>query len=467
MKVIKTMSVFTLYFCFMISLAYGQSPEGSWTGQLDVMGTKLRLNFHIQHSDGQWSATMDSPQQGATGIKVQSAEVNGQEVTLSMPSMGIKYEAMCEGDSLKGTFKQGGMEFPLDMVRMDDDAVGDQSQEEMNRPQEPQPPFPYESEEIEFFNQADDVKLVGTLTIPEGEGPFPGVILITGSGPQNRNSEIFGHKPFWVIADYLTRRGIAVLRYDERGVGGSDGDFSTATSADFARDASEAVAYLAARPEVIADQTGIIGHSEGGMVGPMVAKWTDQVDFLILLAGPGVPGHQVLLSQKEAIELAMGIDPEQVAAAQVSFRELYDLFLREDIDDDELMLRVNEKLFTLLEGMSEEQITMTQAQLLSPWMKYFIRHDPAVVLRQVTCPVLILNGGKDLQVLPDLNVPAIEAALSDGENEDYTSEIFPELNHLFQHADTGLVSEYQTIEETFAEDALDRIANWINEVTTR
>jgi uncharacterized protein len=450
------------------------SPDvvGSWEGALAVTGDmRIRIVFHIaEAADGSLQATMDSPDQAARGIPVASATYGHGHLVLEVTAVGGRFEGyLAEPDRLEGNWTQGGTAFPLELARVEEVT-------EPSRPQDPEPPFPYRSEEVRYPNAEAGIHLAGTLTLPEGPGPFPAVTLVTGSGAQNRDSEIFGHRIFLVLADHLTRRGIAVLRSDDRGVGESEGDFRAATSADFAGDTRAAVEYLLTRPEVDPTAVGIVGMSEGGLIAPMVAAETDDVAFLVLLAGPGVPGEELLFRQGELISRAMGASDQDVERSRALQARLFAI-LREETDPGARRHRLEGELRGALALMTEEErraggitadtedgwVRSQLAPLEGPWFRYFLLHDPAPVLRGIQVPVLALNGSLDLQVDAAQNLPAIESALRQGGNPDFTVEEVPGLNHLFQTATTGAPAEYARIEETFAPVALDRIADWIVE----
>ena len=462
----KKISLLVLALTTSLSI-YAQDISGSWYGTLKVQGTQLRVVFNLTQKDTVYSATMDSPDQGAFGIPMTSATFEDNLLKLEIPSATIQYKGtLGENQTIVGIFKQGGLEIPLDLSREEI------QKEEVKRPQEPIEPYPYYSEEVVFRNTKANVSLAGTLTLPSKEGVYPVVILITGSGPQNRNEEVFGHKPFLVISDYLTRKGIGVLRYDDRGVGESTGDFVKATSADFATDVESAIAYLKTREEVDKTKIGLIGHSEGGLIGPMVANRSSDVAFIVLLAGPGVPGDQVLLSQQRLIGNSMGISEEKLLEAHNTNREIFELVkqsknleqLKADLTSfikDQLDKTPSEEI---PDGMNTEQYIALQVdQFATPWMRYFIMYDPARELEKVKCPVLALNGEKDLQVAAKENLEGIKNALEKSGNKNVSIKELASLNHLFQESETGLPSEYGAIEETFSLVALKEISNWILE----
>ena len=431
------------------------SIEGTWQGRLSAGGTSVRLVFRISRDEKGWAAVADSPDQGATGIPVESVALNGLDLRIAVPAVGGVYEGRVDknGAVITGVWKQGGGSFELNLEPVEEVV-------KVTRPQDPVPPFPYRAEEVRFRNDEAGIQLAGTLTLPEGDGPFPAAVLITGSGPQNRDEEIMNHRPFLVIADHLSRSGIAVLRFDDRGVGESEGDYGSATSRDFAGDAWSGYNYLAARGEIDSSRIGLVGHSEGGIIATMLAAEHGDISFIVLLAGLGVPSRDLLVLQSAAILQASGGSAEQIAAARETNEKVYDVILAEADDT-----KAAEQITTILAsvGVPEAQITAHIASLLSPWYRFFLGYDPRPDLERITCPVLALNGDLDLQVPSEENLPAISAALAAGGNSAVTIRELAGLNHLFQHASTGLVAEYSQIEETFAPEALELIAGWLVE----
>ncbi|MBC7494582.1 MAG: alpha/beta fold hydrolase, partial [Flavobacterium sp.] len=287
------------------------------------------------------------------------------------------------------------------------------------------------------------------------------VILISGSGPQNRNEELLGHKPFLVLADYLTKNGIAVLRFDDRGVGKSGGDFKTATSADFSTDVESAFAYLKTRSEINSNKIGLIGHSEGGIIAPMIAAKNNEINFIVLLAAPSLKGDKLLLLQKEKIESAMNISESEIKKGQEIFSKLYKMMQMKHEDENiKSYLKTN-----LASAISEDAIDGIVKQLDSNWMQYYINYDPIIALSKVKCPVLALNGENDLQVPFKENLTGIKKAISKAKNPHTQFKSYQKLNHLFQTSVTGSPTEYQNIEETFAPVVLKDISDWILQVT--
>ena len=436
--------------------AAGQdSLVGSWSGSLQAGGMDLRVVFHIEDGDDGLTATMDSPDQGATGIPVSDVTVTGDSLTLAVGRIGGTYRGVlsAEGDTLDGTWTQSGQSFPLLLTPVTDDETAPPP-----RPQHPEPPYPYDSADVTFTNASAGLTLAGTLTQPEGEGPHPAVVLLSGSGPQNRNSEVFNHKLFHVLADHLTRQGIAVLRYDERGVGESDGTFEEATSEDFADDAASAVEFLEGRPEIDRDAIGLLGMSEGGLVAPMVHTQHTPVAFLVLMAGPAVPGGDIIVEQSARIAAAQGASASAADSIRTVQRRLMNA-VRSAPDSAALAETVRPLLTE--RGASGEQIQSQLDQLTSPWFRFFVRHDPASSLRQVDVPVLALYGSHDLQVPPQQNVAPMRAALGNSPSDDTTVRVLDGLNHLFQPADTGLPTEYARIDTTMAPAALRTVSDWI------
>jgi uncharacterized protein len=447
------------------NLLFGQNITGQWNGILKVQGTQLRVVFNINKAENGFSSTMDSPDQGAKGIPVTSTSFENQSVKLVVANLGVEYQGALGNDNIiVGNFKQAGMSFPMNLSR---EII---EKEKPVRPQEPKRPYPYYEEEVIFENAKAGIKLAGTLTLPANNGNFPAVILITGSGAQNRNEEIMGHKPFLVISDFLTRNGIAVLRFDDRGTAASTGGFKTATSVDFASDVEAGLAYLQTRKEIDKKKIGLMGHSEGGIIAPMVANNSKDVAFIVLLAGTGIPGDQLLLLQQELIGKASGLSDENLKKARMINLGAYELVEKAQTTD-QLKVDLTSYIKKSLadsgnafkpEGMTEDDFVELQVNMMiSPWMIFFLKYDPAIALEKVKCPVLALNGEKDIQVPPKENLEAIKKALAKGGNKKVTAIELPGLNHLFQECKTGSPAEYAAIEQTFSPVALTEVLKWI------
>ncbi|MDR1153805.1 MAG: alpha/beta hydrolase [Bacteroidales bacterium] len=445
------------------TLSYSQDITGQWNGVLSVQGASLRIVFHVHKTGTGYTSTMDSPDQGARGIPVTAAAFDGSKLSLTVSSIGLTYEGEFKTDSVVGTLKQSGMSFPMTLKRAPVEI------KPVVRPQEPKPPYPYRSEEITFENKAAGITLAGTLTMPLTGADFTAVILITGSGAQDRNEEIMGHKPFLVIADYLTRHGIAVLRYDDRGTAKSTGDFRSATTADLAADAESAVAWLKTRKDINKRKIGLMGHSEGGIIATMVAARSKDAGFMVMLAGTGIRGDSLLLLQEELIYRASGMPEDRIAETCKINSELFRMIVhakgtlsqQEIIDFMKTSPEIDIAAVTP-EGMTgDDYMKQFAGSMASPWMQYFLRCDPAPALERVKCPVLAVNGDKDLQVPAKVNLPAISRALKKGGNKNVTVKEYPGLNHLFQECTTGSPGEYASIEQTFSPAVLKDITEWI------
>jgi fermentation-respiration switch protein FrsA (DUF1100 family) len=445
--------------------ASAQDITGQWNGLLDVQGAKLRLVFNITLGENGYQSTMDSPDQGVKGIPASSTTFEENTITISVEDIGLTYTGeLASETSIIGTFKQGNVELPMDLSKESIEIT------ETCRPQEPIEPYPYYSEEVTFSNKKAKVELAGTLTLPDSTGKHPVVILISGSGPQNRDSELMGHKPFLVISDFLTRNGIGVLRYDDRGTAQSTGDFSTATSYDFSTDVRAAIKYLKKRKDIDKKQIGLIGHSEGGLIAPMVASRCKKVDFIVLLAGTGLSGDQISLLQRRLIGQASRVDEDELEQTITIYRGAYDI-IRNSKNDEELKSDLSKFLTQSLNKMPEDEkpadlsdqefVEMLVETFTSPWIQYFLTYDPSTSLEKVKCPVLALNGSNDLQVPPKENLEAIKKALEKGGNTDFIVKELPNLNHLFQECDSGAPFEYSIIEQTFSPIALNEILQWI------
>ena len=454
----------------------GQALVGNWAGSLEQNGVPvLRLVIKVSAAPcGQVLVTMDSPDQGASDLPVTSLGTASDSLHFEMKYVGGRYDGAIDPEHAKiaGTWAQGGLAFKLNLARTDSLPV-------LRRPQEPKKPYPYREEEVTYENVQQRVKFAGTLTLPQGPGPFPAVLLLTGSGAQDRDETLMGHKPFLVLADHLTRLGIAVLRVDDRGIGGSTGDLLAGDLEDFASDALAGVKYLRSRKEIASKKIGLIGHSEGALVAPMAATHTSDVAFIVLLAGPGVPLEELLLEQAAAIARASGASEPLIEAGRKASKSMYAILASEPVDST-AQRRIKADIASTAPTLAaarhtpadsaivrawETQVQGQMQMLTTRWFRHLLLHDPAPVLKKVRVPVLALFGAKDLQVPPAQNAPAVEAALRAGKNKDFTVEVLPELNHLFQHAKTGLVDEYARIEETLSPEALDRIGKWIGERT--
>jgi uncharacterized protein len=450
----KTKSaLFFLILCFQSLLA--QNIQGAWEGSLSIQGKSLPLIFNIQKSGDSYQTTLDSPMQGAKGIPVKETIFVNNELQLSAPELNLKYSGLFNGSAIEGTFFQNGASFPLVLIR-----------KIINRPQEPQPPFDYPNEEVTFVNPKDKNTLAGTLTLPKNKKEFPIVILITGSGSQDRNSEIFDHQPFAVIANDFALKGIGVLRLDDRGVGGSSKGNPDDTSANFATDISAAVDFLYAKGF---RNIGVIGHSEGGLIAPMVANQNKKVQFLISLAGPGIAIDRMMLLQTQSIMKAEGASAFQMAATSAFNEKVYAYIINyagKDLKSDfKTFIKTEFRKLTQNQGLTEAQIdefvTQQTSAITSPWYVYFLKCNPDAYWSKIKIPVLALNGTLDVQVKSAENLAGIQASLQKAGNKKITITELQGLNHLFQEAKTGTIAEYATIEQTIAPKVLNTMSDWI------
>lgn len=432
---------------------------GNWNGKLDLPETKLEIIFKISADEnGKLNTKMDVPAQGAKDLPVSETIVNGDSLKLSVAMIMGKFSGRITSDSIiEGTWKQSGATFPLILKKKEVIA-------EMKRPQTPQAPFPYLIEEVEYINPKSGLKLAGTLTLPENAKNCMAVILISGSGAQDRDESIYGHKPFFVIADYLTRNGIAVLRVDDRGVGGSEGNTQNATSVDFAGDVLAGLEFLKTKKEIDHSKIGLIGHSEGGIIAPMVANSSGDIAFVVLLAGPGIKGEQIIYKQVELLNRAAGLTEKQVSQKVNLQKKIIEILLNEKdtVNQQERLQQVFSNGTYATMSDDEKKIVNTKLNVLKTrWFRFFLTYDPYPALVKLKCPVLALNGSKDLQVPPKENLAAIEKALKKGGNKNFKTMEVENLNHLFQTCETGAFAEYAQIEETISPAVLEILRDWI------
>ncbi len=434
----------------VLSRQAATSPlAGVWEGAVDAGGRRLRIVFRVS-PDGQ--AVMDSPDQGARDIAVQAPSLEDGIARFVVPAIGGSVEGRLseDGRTIAGTLRQGAVELPVTLAR-----TAETADLTRPRPQTPSPPFPYRAEDVSFDNpEASGVRLAATLTLPQGQGPFPAAILITGTGPQDRDETIEGHKSFAVWADELTRRGVAVLRYDDRGVGASTGSFPAATQRDFASDVKAAFGWLAARPEIDADRIGLIGHSEGATFAELAVQDGVEPAWLVALAGPALSGGDTITAQVEELARASGMPDEAVARNVAIQRRLMEA-VASHAGDSEAARAALEPLL-LESGRSPDEAAQLARAMSGDWYRGMVAHDPAESIRAIRAPMLAVFGGKDLQVPADQNAAAVSRYKPDAE-----VVILPGLNHLFQPAETGLPAEYGQIETTLDPAAIRTVVDWV------
>lgn len=445
---------------------------GIWEGKMNV-GVELRVYFQIsQDSSKNFIATMEVPDQGLKNIKASTLQFKGDSVYLEISQFQAKYAGKMINDSFISGVLQQGPPLPLNLRRV-------QGIAEIKRAQTPVPPFPYNSEDLVYYNRDKSIAYGATITIPKGKGPFPAVLLLTGSGQQNRDEEIMGHKPFAVIADHLTRNGFIVLRVDDRGMGKTTGDVMSATTRDFANDAIVSLDYLKSRKEVNKSKLGLIGHSEGGMIAQMIGAERNDIDFIVMIAAPGEPTLKVMHDQNEAVLRKMGMGKAYVDAYLV----LYDNILKAVLSStsatakdsvravvDKWMAGTPANIVIATTGIRDEAsktnfINQFAGQVGSPWFRYFLSYVPQVYLKKITAKVLAVNGSQDVQVLAASNLKAIETALQSGKVKVYDVVELKGLNHLFQECKTCSTMEYGQLQQTISPAFLDAITGWMKKNT--
>lgn len=448
------MKKFILLFALLFSFSSFSQIEGTWNGNIEIPNQKLPFVIHIDKVNNEWQVMGESPSETNKKFPLEKISFQNDTLKISDAKLGMNYIGILTNPKqIEGNFSQRGMSFILNLEK---------GSFKLNRPQEPQPPFNYKTEDVIFENKEAKIKLAGTLTMPSGRGKFPAIVLVAGSGPNDRNEEILGHKPFLVLADYLTKNGYAVLRYDKRGVAESTGDFKNATIFDFAKDAKAALAFLRTKKEIDSKKMGIIGHSEGGDIAQIVASKDATLDFIVLMAGPGIKGSEMLVLQNDALSKAMNI-PELTRLLNKKLNEkTYEIIMSNDSKEKaDKELKEYFKTTVHYKNLSEEQLDKKVSNLYSEYLRQLLLFDPQNYLPKVNCKVLALNGAKDVQVTSKENLEGIAKGLS--HNQKATIKEYPNLNHLFQPATTGLHTEYGEIETTIEPVVLEDMVTWLNE----
>lgn len=449
-----------LIYAICLCTLYGQEITGSWTGELDIQGNKLPLVFNIKQNGNELKSTLDSPMQGAKDIPITSTTFEKNELILNASNMGITYKGVLKNELIEGSFIQGSMSLPLILKRIKS------NESVLNRPQTPKSPFEYTIEEVTFKNPIDQTTLAGTLTTPSDKKEFPMVILISGSGQQNRDSELFGHKSFWVIADDFAKKGIGVLRLDDRGVGGSNGASASMTTQTFATDTNAAVEFLAQKGF---KNIGLMGHSEGGIIAPMVASQNKKVKFIVSMAGPGIPIDELIIQQSLTLGKMNGADDAFMKSIEYLSEKVFTLIKNYSGNDlqNELKKTISSELKNIpkskqVNDKELEKFYVEQLESLTlPWYVYFIKINPDDYWSTLNIPVLALNGTLDTQVIAKENLNGIKTSLEKAKNKQFEIVELPQLNHLFQEAKIGSVEEYGKLEQTIAPVVLDKMSAWI------
>jgi len=426
---------------------------GVWNGEFAYSGANNKLALDIGKTSKEYTISMYNFGMGVQKFPVSSFVFDTPELSMEIMQLGFVYKGVVVNDTLiDGSFTQMGMTFPLSLVKS-------------LRPQEPKQPFSYKVEDVSFSNEKAGAVFAGTVTTPVGEGPFPAVVLVSGSGAQNRDEEYLGHKPFLLIADHLTRNGIAVLRYDDRGFGESTGSRISATTEDYMEDALCAFEYLSKRPDIDKKRVGIIGHSEGGTISFMAAARNKEIAFIISLAGGAVKGDMLLAKQNYDILIALGISEEAASVYSAAIEEIGSVIdTRPYSDIVNNFEEIEEELFKDKRDILPANLMSNLSQILrggDVWLRFFIGNDPKNDIKNVSCPVFALNGSKDIQVDAEMNLSAVETYLKTAGNTNFTVRKYDGLNHMFQRCETGGVLEYSKIEETMSPEVLEDIKNWI------
>jgi pimeloyl-ACP methyl ester carboxylesterase len=435
-------------------------------------GADIRMIFRISlDSTGKYQATVESPDQGSVAIKANLVELRDDSVFIGISQFNANYSGKIIGDSINGRFIQG-MGFPLSLKKVNKASV-------KIRPQTPVPPFPYISEDLEYYNESKTIKFGATITIPKGNGTFPAVLLLTGSGQQNRDEEMMGHKPFAVLADHLTRNGFIVLRVDDRGIGKTTGSVINATTADFADDAITSIDLLAKRKEVDKKKIGLIGHSEGGIIAQMLAAEKKDIRFIVMLAAPGIPITKLMEEQNDTILAKAGLS----AAYRGTYINLYNDIIKTILTSDtssavgkvrtvvnDWIEKTEKNIVIATTGIRDEAsketfIRQFVSQAGSPWFRYFLAYDPSENLKKISADVLAVNGNKDIQVISRSNLAAIDSILKKGKATNFEVKELEGLNHLFQECKSCTVSEYNQLDQTISTTVLNMITTWMKKIS--
>ncbi len=463
-------NILFMVFAMTTVSAFSQNAfVGIWQGKVNI-GMDLRVVFTLKQDESKnFTATMDLLDQGITGIVTNDVIVKDDSLTINVKEFQGSYSGKLTNETtITGNWKQG-ITTALQLNKIEKLPV-------IHKPQTPLPPFSYKSEDVIYSNNNGSIQYGATITMPFGEGPFPAVVLITGSGQQNRDEEISGHKPFAVIADHLTKNGFAVLRVDDRGVGQTTGDVTSSSTLDFANDVNSGLDYLMSRKEIDKKRLGLIGHSEGGMIAPILAAKRKDISAIVLLAAPGKNGTEVLIEQNEAFYTSRGLSKEYVSSYMDLFSAILHL-IKNSPDKEALKIKATAEVESWLQKTPKNIVIATTGiinddnkslfidkiveAMGSPWFQYFLNYEPQQFIEKLTCKVLAINGSKDAQIFAKSNLAGIEAALKKSKSKSYRIKEYEGLNHLFQKCKTCTVQEYGALEETISTDVLKEIAAWL------
>lgn len=450
----KNYFLILVLFC-SCSLGFSQSFEGNWKGSLQVSGMELPLIFEFKYNGG-WEGSMQSPKQSTNRFPLSSITASGDSIYVELKNMGVKYHGKIGSDrnEIHGTFQQGAMKTNLVLQRLTADEASKEGT--YKRSQRVNPPYSYDTVDVTFENSIDKVTLAGTITKPKEPGKYPAVVLVSGSGPQDRNETLMGHEPFKVLSDYLTKNNIIVLRYDDRGVGKSTGNYSKATTGDFGKDALAALGFLRKQAQVDPNKVGIIGHSEGGLIASILAgQQTSGLNFIVTLAGPTIPMDSLMLLQNAAVMKSLGktISPDELAMIKRNYE-----IMASDLPSDQAFDAIRNNLKSVNGSQNMEGADQIGA-LVTPWFRHFIKIDPVPFIQKIKIPVFAAFGGKDIQVPATENMESLNKNLPKSKKD--LLKIYPSFNHLFQNAKTGAVGEYSEIEETINSELMKDLASWI------
>jgi len=455
---IKQLFFFLLCLTFGGSILTAQTPVGSWEGVLKTKVINLPLLFHVGKDRGQLLVVIDSPEQNSYDIPADSVGFADNVLIIKHSQYNMVYRGkMVHKDTLVGTFTQGPRSKELVLVRV--------------KPKESSFLMGFEEEELLIKNKRTGVKLGATLTYPKEEGPFPSVILISGSGPQDRDATLFGKKLFKTVAEHFTRSGYAVLRFDDRGTAKSTGSFAKATSFDFANDVEGVIAYLKKHKKINKDKIGLMGHSEGSLIASIVGARNSDVDFILSVAGPGIKGDSLILTQSRLIMEGNGMAEETVETTLALNRSIYKVVLSagDSTSKDQQIRKIVWDMYGGQDSTSDTTLINKTADALTgqantAWFRDFLAYDPSLYWSKVSCPVFAVNGVKDIQVPPVINLLGIQKNLEKAENYDVKVKMYPGLNHLMIKCETGLPSEYPTLNGTFSGAVLNDMVSWMNDV---